>query len=99
MGRIAQLSGNAHPSLQEALISKKVSVNRGWKILKAVQQLSQEEQESVAVEMQSAVWEINQLDAESEYRHKISAYRWTCKAKTKKFAETVREEARRSEGT
>ena len=51
MGRIAQLSENAPPSLKEALENKKVSVNRGWKIMKAVQQLPQEEQNSVAVEM------------------------------------------------
>lgn len=36
MGRITQLAKSAPQSLKEALESKKVSVNRGWKILKAV---------------------------------------------------------------
>ena len=49
------------PSLKEALESKKVSVNRGWKILKAVQQLPMEEQESAASEMLSAVRESYEL--------------------------------------
>ena len=39
MGRIAQLSEDAPPLLKEALENKKVFVNRGWKILKAVQRL------------------------------------------------------------
>jgi len=47
--------------LKEALESKKVSVNRGWKILKAVQQLPMEEQESAASEMLSAVRESYEL--------------------------------------
>ena len=78
MGRIAQLSENAPPSLKEALENKKVSVNRGWKIMKAVQQLPPEEQEPAAAEMLSAVREIEQLDAETDHRHKIAAL--FCKA-------------------
>ena len=78
MGRIAQLSEDAPPSLKEALESKKVSINRGWKILKAVQQLPMEEQESAATEMLSAVWEIDQLDADAERRGKIAGL--FCKA-------------------
>ena len=78
MGRIAQLAENAPPSLKDALESKKVSVNRGWKILKAVQCLPMEEQESAAAEMLSAVWEIDQLDTESDRRHKIAGL--FCKA-------------------
>ena len=72
MGRIAQLAENAPPSLKDALESKKVSVNRGWKILKAVQSLPLEEQESATAEMLSAVREIDQLDTESDRRHKIA---------------------------
>lgn len=78
MGRIAQLSENAPPSLKEALENKKVSVNRGWKIMKAVQQLPPEEQEPAAAEMLSAVRKIDQLDAETGHRHKIAAL--FCKA-------------------
>ena len=78
MGRIAQLAEDAPPSLKDALESKKVSVNRGWKILKAVQQFPPEEQESAAVEMLSTAREIDQLDAESECRHKIASL--FCKA-------------------
>ncbi len=55
MGRIAQLAENAPPSLREALESKKISVNHGWKILKAVQQIPQEEQDSAATGMLSDV--------------------------------------------
>ena len=47
--------------MKEALENKKVSVNRGWKIMKAVQQLPPEEQEPAAVEMLSAVRKIDQL--------------------------------------
>ena len=72
MGRIVQLTENAPPSLKEALESKKVSVNRGWKILQAVQHLPLEEQESAAAEMLSAVREIDQVDAELDRRHKIA---------------------------
>ena len=78
MGRIAQLSEDAPPSLKEALESKKVSINRGWKILKAVQPLPLEEQEAAASEMLLAVREIDQLDAEAERRGKIAAL--FCKA-------------------
>ena len=72
MGRIAQLAENAPQSLKNALENKEVSVNRGWRILKAVQQFPPEEQESVAAEMLSAVREIDQLDAEADHRHKIA---------------------------
>lgn len=73
MGRIAQLSEDAPPSLKKALENKEVSVNRGWKILKNLQQLPPEEQDSAAVEMLSAVQEIDQLDAEADRKHKIAA--------------------------
>ncbi len=73
MGRIAQLAENAPQSQKNALENKELSINRGWKILKAVQQLPPEEQEAAAVEMLSAVREINQLDVESSHRHKIAA--------------------------
>ena len=72
MGRIAQLAENATQSLKDALENKEVSINRGWRILKAVQQFPPEEQESVAAEMLSAVREIDQLDAEADRRHKIA---------------------------
>ena len=72
MGRIAQLAENAPQSLKDALENKEVSINRGWRILKAVQQFPPEEQESVAAEMLSAVWEIDQLDAEADRHHKIA---------------------------
>lgn len=78
MGRIAQLSENAPPSLKEALENKKVSVNRGWKIMKAVQQLPPEAQEPAAAEMLAAVREIDQLDSETDHRHKIASL--FCKA-------------------
>ncbi len=72
MGRIAQLAENAPQSLKDALENKEVSINRGWRILKAVQQFPPEEQESVAAEMLSAVREIDQLDAEADRHHKIA---------------------------
>ena len=72
MGRIAQLTVDAPPSLKKALENKEVSINRGWKIMKAVQLLQPEEQEPAAAEMLSAVREIDQLDAESDHRHKIA---------------------------
>ena len=78
MGRIAQLAESAPTSLKDALESKKVSVNRGWKILKAVQRLPLEEQDSAAAEMLSAAREIDHLDAESDCRHKIAGL--FCKA-------------------
>ena len=78
MGRIAQLTENAPQSLKDALENKEVSINRGWRILKTVQQLPPEEQESVAAEMLSAVREVDQLDAEADRRHKIAGL--FCKA-------------------
>ena len=78
MGRIAQLAENAPQSLKNALENKELSINRGWRILKAVQQLPPEEQDSAAAEMLSVVQEIDQLDAESDHRHKIAAL--YCKA-------------------
>lgn len=73
IGRIVQLAENALQSLKETLESKKVSVNRGWKILKAVQQLPLVDQESAVAEILSAVWKIDQMDAESDHRHQIVA--------------------------
>lgn len=78
MGRITRLTEDAPQVLKDALESRKVSVNCGWKILKAVQRFPLEEQESAAAEMLLAVREIDQLDAESEYRHKIAGL--FCKA-------------------
>ena len=78
MGRIAQLTENAPQLLKDALENKEVSINRGWRILKTVQQLPPEEQESVAAEMLSAVREGDQLDAEADRRHKIAGL--FCKA-------------------
>ncbi|WP_302777680.1 hypothetical protein [Anaerotruncus colihominis] len=78
MDRIAQLAENAPQSLKDALENKEVSVNRGWKILKAVQRLPAEEQESAVAEMLSAMREIDRLDTESNCRHKVAAL--FCKA-------------------
>ena len=78
MGRIAQLAENAPQSLKDALENKEVSINRGWRILKAVQQLSPEEQDSAAAEMLSAVREIDQSDTKIDRRHKIAGL--FCKA-------------------
>ena len=78
MGRIARLSEEAPQALKDALENKKVSVNRGWKILKAIQQLPPEEQESAVEEMLAAVREIDQLDAEADSKHKIASL--FCKA-------------------
>lgn len=78
MGRIARLSEEAPQALKDALENKKVSVNRGWKILKAVRQMPPEEQESAVEEMLAAVREIDQLDAEADHRHKIASL--FCKA-------------------
>lgn len=72
MGRIAQLAENAPQSLKNALENKELSINRGWRILKAVQQLPPEERESAAAEMLSAVREIDQSDAEADRRGKIA---------------------------
>lgn len=54
MGRITQLAETAPQALKDALDRKDVSINQGWKILKAVQHLPPEEQESAAAEMLSA---------------------------------------------
>lgn len=78
MGRITQLAETAPQALKDALDRKDVSINQGWKILKAVQHLPPEEQESAAAEMLSAVREIDQLDAEAERRGKIAGL--FCKA-------------------
>ena len=78
MGRVAQMAETAPQALKDALDRKEVSINRGWKILKAVRQLPLEEQESAAAEMLSAVREIDQLDAEAEHRGKIASL--FCKA-------------------
>ena len=78
MGRIAQLTETAPQVLKDALESGEVSVNRGWKMLKALQQVAPEEQETMAAEMVAAVREINQLDAEADRRHKIASI--FCKA-------------------
>lgn len=69
---------NAPPLLKDTLENRKVSVNRGWKIMKAVRQLPPEEQEHAAAEMLPAVREIGQLDAEADHRHKVAAL--FCKA-------------------
>ncbi len=90
MGRIAQLIENAPQSLKNALENKEVSINRGWKILKAVQQFPPEEQESAAAEMLSAVREINQSDAEANRRGKIAGL--FCKAYEKAILLTPTEE-------
>ena len=73
MGRITQLAEGAPQALKDALESKEVSVNRGWKILKAVQQLPPEEQENAAAEMVAAVRGIDQMDAEIERKSKIAS--------------------------
>lgn len=78
MGRIAQLTESAPQILKDALESGEVSVNRGWKTLKAIQQAAPERQETTAAEMVAAVREINHLDAAADHRHKIAAL--FCKA-------------------
>ncbi len=78
MGRIVGLVENAPQTLKDALDGKRLSINRGWEILKAVQQFPVENQAAVATEMLSAVREIDQLDAESKCRHKIASL--FCKA-------------------
>jgi len=78
MGRIARLLEEAPQALKNALEQKEVSVNRGWKILKAVQYLPPEEQESAAAEMIAAVQEIDRIDAEADRRGKIASL--FCKA-------------------
>lgn len=78
MGRIARLSEDAPQALKDALERKEVSVNRGWKILKALQQLSEEERENAVTGMISAVREIIRIDAEADQRGKIASL--FCKA-------------------
>ena len=78
MGRVARLSEEAPQALKDALENKQVSVNRGWKILQAVQRMLPEEQESAAEEMLAAVYEIDQADAEIEQKSKIAGI--FCKA-------------------
>ena len=90
MGRIAQLAENAPQSLKDALENKELSINRGWRILKAVQQFPPEEQESAAAEMLAAVREINQSDAEANRRGKIAGL--FCKAYEKAVLLTPTEE-------
>lgn len=72
MGRIAQLTENAPQTLKKALDSKAVSINRAWEIMKTVQQMPPEAQDDLAVEMLSAVREVEQLDAEAERRGKTA---------------------------
>ena len=90
MGRISQLAENAPQSLKNALENKELSINRGWRILKAVQQLPPEERESAAAEMLSAVREIDQSDAEANRRGKIADL--FCKAYEKAVLLTPTEE-------
>ena len=78
MGRIARLSEKAPQALKNALEQKEVSVNWGWKILKAVQLLPPEEQESATAEMTAAMQEIDRIDAEADRRGKIASL--FCKA-------------------
>ncbi len=72
MGRIAQLAEDAPQPLKDALDRKEVSVNRAWKILKAVRQCPPEEQDNLAAEMLAAVREVDQADAESGQRRQIA---------------------------
>ena len=72
MGRIAQLTENAPQTLKKALDSKVVSINRAWEIMKTVQQMPPEALDDLAVEMLSAVREVEQLDAEAERRGKTA---------------------------
>ncbi len=72
MGRIAQLAEDAPQPLKDALDRKEVSVNRAWKILKAVRQCPPEEQGNLAAEMLAAVREVDQEDAESGQRRQIA---------------------------
>ena len=78
MGRITKLNEHAPRALKDALDRKNISVNRAWKIMRAVQQFPPEEQESAAAEMLSAVREIDQSDAEIDRRHKVAGL--FCKA-------------------
>ena len=72
MGRIAHLTENAPQTLKKALDSKVVSINRAWEIMKTVQQMPPEARDDLAVEMLSAVREVEQLDAEAERRGKTA---------------------------
>ena len=72
MGRVAQLAENAPQVLKDALDQKELSINRAWKILKAVRQYSPEEQEVLAAEMLAAVREIDQFDTEIDRKAKIA---------------------------
>jgi len=72
MGRVAQLTEDAPKPLKDALDSKEVSVNRAWKILKAVRQCPPEEQDALAAEMLTALREVDQADAESDRRRQIA---------------------------
>lgn len=78
MGRLAQLAENAPQVLRDALDRKELSINRAWKILKAVRQSPPEEQETFAAEMLAAVREIDQSDAEADRKAKIAGL--FCKA-------------------
>ncbi len=72
MGRIAQLAEDAPQSLKDALDNKELSVNRAWKILKAVQQYPLEERDVLTSEMLGAVWEMDQADEESNRKRQIA---------------------------
>lgn len=73
MGRIARLSEDAPQALKDTLERKEVSVSRGWKILKAVQQLPEEKRETAVTEVIAAVREIDRVDAEAERKGKIAS--------------------------
>ncbi len=72
MGRIAQLAEDAPQPLKAALDNKEVSVNRAWKILKAVRQYPPEERDALTSEMLGAVREVDQADAESNQKRQIA---------------------------
>lgn len=72
MGRIAQLAEDAPKPLKDALDNKEVSVNRAWKILKAVRQYPPEKQDTLTAEMLADVREVDQADAESDQRREIA---------------------------
>jgi len=73
MGRIALLDENAPQILKDALDKKEVSVNGAHKILKAVQKLQPEEQETAVAEMIAAAREIRQADAEFDRQRGIAS--------------------------
>ena len=66
------MAENAPQVLKDALDRKELSINRAWKILKAVRQSPPEEQETLAAEMLAAVREIEQCDAEADRKSKIA---------------------------